>query len=185
MADTQPGREPLRTKLADLSGCLPDEIAINRNSTEALNTVIFGLNLKEGDEIVLTQQDYPNMINAWKQREKRDGVKLVWINLDLPMDNEKEIVKKYSDAFTDKTKIVHVTHMINWVGQIMPVKAIAKEAHARGIEVLADGAHALPISILIYLTWTATTLAQACTSGSARPSVAVLIGTIGLTVSIR
>lgn len=135
------GREALRGKLADLAGCSADEIAINRNATEGLNTVIFGLNLKAGDEVVLTKQDYPNMMNAWKQREKRDGVKLVWLDLPLPMENEEEIVRKYVSAFTPKTKIVHVTHLINWTGQIMPVKKIAQEAHKRGIEVIADGAH--------------------------------------------
>ncbi|MBI2967859.1 MAG: aminotransferase class V-fold PLP-dependent enzyme [Bacteroidetes bacterium] len=135
------GREPLRSRLADLAGCLPDEIAIDRNSTESLNTVIFGLNLKPGDEVALTKQDYPNMINAWKQREKRDGIKLVWINLDLPMENEDEIVKRFTDVFSDKTKVVHITHMINWMGQILPARKIGDAAHARGIEVLVDGAH--------------------------------------------
>lgn len=135
------GREALRGKLADLAGCSADEIAINRNATEGLNTVIFGLNLKAGDEVVLTKQDYPNMINAWKQREKREGIKLVWLNPALPMENEDEIVKQYVNAFTANTKVVHVTHLINWTGQIMPVKKIAQEAHKRGIEVIADGAH--------------------------------------------
>lgn len=135
------GREPLREKLAGLAGCSPDEIAINRNSTEGLNSVIFGLNLKAGDEVVLTRQDYPNMINAWKQREKRDGVKLVWLDLPLPMDGEDELVSKYVSAFTGRTKVVHVTHLINWTGQILPVKRIAREARKRGIEVIADGAH--------------------------------------------
>ena len=65
------GREPLRKELAELAGCSADEIAINRNSTEALETIIFGLNLKSGDEVVLCKQDYPNMINAWKQRRKK------------------------------------------------------------------------------------------------------------------
>ena len=137
------GREPLRLKLAELCGCSPEEIAINRNSTEGLNTVIFGLNLKAGDEIVLTKQDYPNMINAWKQREKRDGIKLVWLDLPLPMYNDDDIVRMYTSAFTSKTKVVHVTHLINWTGQILPVKRIAKVAHQQGIEVIADGAHSL------------------------------------------
>ena len=66
------GREPLRYKLAQLAGADPEEVAINRNSTEALNTIIFGLNLKAGDEIIGTKQDYPNMINAWKQRRNRN-----------------------------------------------------------------------------------------------------------------
>lgn len=137
------GREPLREKLAGLCGCSPEEVAINRNSTEGLNTIIFGLNLKAGDEVILTKQDYPNMMNAWKQREKRDGIKLVWLNLPLPLENEAEIAKYYINAFTPKTKVVHVTHLINWVGQITPVKLIAQAAHQRGIEVIADGAHTL------------------------------------------
>src|SRR5580765_3085861 len=68
------GREPLRQKLAALAGCDADEIAINRNATEALNTIIYGLDLKAGDEIIGTKYDYPNMINAWKQRGMRDGI---------------------------------------------------------------------------------------------------------------
>lgn len=134
------GREALRGKLAELAGCNAEELAINRNATEGLNTVIFGLNLKAGDEVVLTKQDYPNMINAWKQREKRDGIKLVWLNLELPM-TEDAIVQKYVNAFTACTKIVHVTHLINWTGQILPIRKIADEAHKRGIEVIGDGAH--------------------------------------------
>jgi selenocysteine lyase/cysteine desulfurase len=137
------GREPLREKLAGICGCSPEEVAINRNATEGLNTVIFGLNLKAGDEVVLTKQDYPNMINAWKQREKRDGIKLVWLNLELPEENEDKLVSQFVAAFSSRTKVVHVTHLINWSGQILPVKKIAREAHKRGIEVIADGAHTL------------------------------------------
>jgi len=135
------GRESLRAKLADLSGCQPDELAINRNSTEGLNTVIFGLNLKPGDEVVLTKQDYPNMINAWKQREKRDGIKLVWLDLKLPSEDEDQLVSQYVKAFTSRTKVVHITHIINWIGQVMPARKIADAAHAKGIEVICDGAH--------------------------------------------
>ncbi len=137
------GREPLREKLALLCGCDKDEVAINRNATEGLNTVIFGLNLKAGDEVVLTKQDYPNMINAWKQREKRDGIKLVWVDLQLPEENEDILARQYIKAFTPRTKVVMVTHLINWCGQIMPVRKIADAAHKQGIDVIADGAHTL------------------------------------------
>ncbi|MEY3152480.1 MAG: hypothetical protein RLZZ333_1077 [Bacteroidota bacterium] len=137
------GREPLRERLAHLCGCDTEEVAINRNATEGLNTVIFGLNLKAGDEVVLTKQDYPNMINAWKQREKRDGIKLVWVDIPLPLEDENEIASYYTKVFTSKTKVVMVTHLINWCGQIMPVRKIADAAHQRGIEVIADGAHTL------------------------------------------
>ncbi|WP_408641392.1 aminotransferase class V-fold PLP-dependent enzyme [Spirosoma telluris] len=139
------GRESLREKLADLGGCSPEEIAINRNATEGLNTVIFGLNLKPGDEVVLTKQDYPNMLNAWKQREKRDGIKLVYLDLELPSEDDKYLTEQYVKAFTPRTKVVHITHMINWIGQVMPVRKIADEAHKRGIEVIADGAHSFAL----------------------------------------
>jgi selenocysteine lyase/cysteine desulfurase len=135
------GREPLRKNLAKLAGCDTEEIAINRNSSEGLETVIFGLQLKGGDEVVAAKQDYPNMINAYKQREMRDGIKMVWINLELPSEDENYLVSQYVNAFTSKTKVVHITHIINWNGQILPVKKIAAEAHKRGIEVVVDGAH--------------------------------------------
>jgi selenocysteine lyase/cysteine desulfurase len=135
------GREGLRKKLAVLAGTSETEIAINRNSTEALNTIIFGLDLKKDDEVVTTLQDYPNMINAWKQREKRDGIKIIRLDLKLPEDNDTILVNQFVNAFTEKTKLVHLTHIINWTGQILPVKKIADAAHARGIEVLVDGAH--------------------------------------------
>lgn len=135
------GREPLRRNLAELAGCSAEEIAINRNASEALETVIFGLRLKAGDEVVLTKQDYPNMINAWKQRAHRDGIVLKWISFDFPIEDKNQIVKTFAEAFTSKTKVVHITHMINWIGQVLPAKEIAKEAHQRGIEVLVDGAH--------------------------------------------
>jgi selenocysteine lyase/cysteine desulfurase len=135
------GREPLRKNLAKLAGCDAEEIAINRNSSEGLETVIFGLQLKAGDEVVASKQDYPNMVNAYKQRELRDGIKMVWINLELPSEDENYLVQQYVKAFTAKTKLVHITHIINWNGQILPVKKIAQEAHKRGIEVIVDGAH--------------------------------------------
>ncbi len=135
------GREPLRRNLARVAGCSPEEIAINRNSSEGLETVIYGLSLKAGDEVVATLQDYPNMINAYKQRELRDGIKVKWINLELPSEDENYLVSQYVNAFTTKTKVVHITHIINWMGQIIPVRKIAQEAHKRGIEVVVDGAH--------------------------------------------
>ena len=135
------GREPLRKNLANVAGCSPEEIAINRNSSEGLETIIFGLQLKAGDEVVASLQDYPNMINAYKQREMRDGIKMKWINLELPSEDEDYLVRQYVNVFTTKTKVVHITHIINWNGQILPVKKIANEAHKRGIEVIVDGAH--------------------------------------------
>jgi selenocysteine lyase/cysteine desulfurase len=135
------GREPLRQKLADLAGCNAEEVAINRNATEALNTVIFGLELKAGDEVIGTKQDYPNMISAWRQREQREGIKYIQISFNFPIENDEEIVNAFEKAITPKTKIIHVTHIINWLGQIMPVKKISQMAHRHGLEVICDSAH--------------------------------------------
>ncbi|MCB0563592.1 MAG: aminotransferase class V-fold PLP-dependent enzyme [Phaeodactylibacter sp.] len=135
------GREPLRINLAGLAGCSPEEIAINRNASEALETVIFGLRLEAGDEVVLTRQDYPNMIQAWKQRAHRDGIVLKWLSFDFPVEDDGQITEAFVSAFTPRTKVVHITHIINWNGQVLPARKIAREAHNRGIEVLVDGAH--------------------------------------------
>ncbi|MEI9977897.1 MAG: aminotransferase class V-fold PLP-dependent enzyme [Edaphobacter sp.] len=135
------GREPLRQKLANLAGTSPEEIAINRNSTEALNTIIYGIPLKAGDEVVGSKQDYPNMMNAYRQRAERDGIVYKQINFDFPIENVDTIVKAYEQVITPRTKLVHITHMVNWTGQLMPVQQIADVAHAHGAEVIVDGAH--------------------------------------------
>lgn len=135
------GREGLRAKLAELGGVSPEEIAINRNATEGLNTIIFGLNLKPGDEVVLSTFDYPNMMNAWKQREKREGIKLNWVTIPQPLEDDKAIVELYRKSITPKTKIVHITHLMHWTGNMVPVKAIADMAHSKGCEVIVDAAH--------------------------------------------
>ena len=135
------GREPLREKLADLAGASPEEIAVNRNATESLNSIILGLDLKNGDEVIGTKQDYPHMVQAYKQRAMRDGIVYKQISFEFPIEDDEQIVKAYEEAITPKTKLIHVTHMINWVGQIMPVQKIADMAHEKGIEVIVDGAH--------------------------------------------
>lgn len=135
------GREPLREKLAQLAGCSPEEVAINRNSTEALNTVIYGMNLSPGDEVIGTLQDYPNMIQAWRQRQARDKIKYTQISFDFPIENDKEIVSKFEKAITPKTKVLHITHVVNWVGQILPVKKLCNMAKKYGIKTIVDGAH--------------------------------------------
>jgi len=135
------GREQVRQKLADLAGVSPEEIAINRNATEALATVTYGLTLSKGDEIVMTKNDYPNMIHAWRQKEIRDGIKINWITFDLPFETDENILKLFIEATTSRTKVWHITHMINWTGQILPVKKLCDEARKRGIISIVDGAH--------------------------------------------
>ncbi|MEY3404820.1 MAG: hypothetical protein RL161_250 [Bacteroidota bacterium] len=135
------GREPLRRKMADLAGVSADELAINRNTTEALANFTWGIDLQPGDEIVMTKQDYPNMIHAWKQREMRSGIKIKWISLDLPVENDETVLKAFQDATTSRTKIWHITHIINWTGQILPAAKLCAEAKRRGIISIVDAAH--------------------------------------------
>src|SRR6202789_2021443 len=89
------GREPLRQKLAHLAGTPADEIAINRNATEALNTIIFGLPLKAGDEVIGSKQDYPNMMEAYRQRALRDGIIYKQLSFEFPIEDDEAIVKAY------------------------------------------------------------------------------------------
>ncbi len=135
------GKDAVRKKLADLAGAGEDEIAMNRNATEALDTVIHGISLNKGDEVVLSKYDYPRMLSAWKAREKREGIVLKWVDFDFPENDEQAMANKYTSLFTNKTKVVHITHLINWVGQITPVKLIAAEAKKKGIKTLVDAAH--------------------------------------------
>jgi selenocysteine lyase/cysteine desulfurase len=135
------GREPLRQRLATLAGTSAEELAVVRNASEALETAIFGLRLNKGDQVVVSRLDYPNMMNAWKQREMRDGVVLKWVELELPKMTNDEIVKAFADQITDDVKVVHITHMINWNGHILPARAIADIAHAHGAQTVVDGAH--------------------------------------------
>lgn len=135
------GRENIREKLAAMAGVDAEELAINRNTTEALDTIIFGLNLQKGDEFVTSNFIYPNMNQAWTQRERRDGLVRKVAQLSLPSTDTEALVKAYTDQFTNKTKVILIEHVVNWTGQVMPVAAIAKAAKARGIQVIVDGAH--------------------------------------------
>ncbi len=135
------GRETVRGKLAGLAGCSAEELAICRNTTEALETIIYGLNLNEGDEILTSDQDYPNMLNAFRQREKREGIKINYVSIPVPCKDVSEITKIFKKAITPKTKVMLICHMINLTGQILPVREICDMAHKHGIEVIVDGAH--------------------------------------------
>lgn len=137
----QDQKEPIRRRLAALGGADPEEIAIVRNSTEALETVIFGLSLRPGDEVIAAESDYPSMVAAWKQREARDGIKVRWVRLPLPTDEEERLVAPYLEAITPRTRVIHLTHLINWTGQIVPVEKITVEAQKRGIFTIVDAAH--------------------------------------------
>src|SRR3954451_14874168 len=137
-----PGIETVRRRLARMFACDPEEIAITRNASEALEIVQLGMDLKAGDEVLTTNQDYPRMITTWQQRERRDGIKLKQITFQVPPPSMEFLAKRLEENITPRTKVIHICHITNRTGQIFPVKAICRMARARGIETIVDGAHA-------------------------------------------
>ncbi|HEX9165232.1 MAG TPA: aminotransferase class V-fold PLP-dependent enzyme [Gemmatimonadales bacterium] len=138
----EPRIEAVRRDLAHDFGCDPEEMAITRNASEALEILIFGLDLKRGDEVLVTNQNYPRMITSWKQRERRDGVLLKQVSFKVPPPSQDYLVEVFRQAITPRTRVIEVTHITNLTGQIFPVKAIVEMARPLGIEVFVDGAHA-------------------------------------------
>lgn len=132
----------MAAKLADLAGCSTEELIITRNTTEALDTVIGGMHWQPGDEAVMAEQDYGAMLDMFKLVAKRHGVVNKIISVPNHPKDDNEIVDLYAKAITPKTKLLMVCHIINITGQIMPVKQICNMAHAFGVKVLVDGAHA-------------------------------------------
>ncbi len=137
----EPGVENVRKRLAEDFGCDPEEIAITRNASEALETVQLGLPLKAGDEVITTEHDYPRMISCWKQRVLRDGIKLKMVPVPAAPSPD-ALVEIFERAITPRTRVIHFCHITNVTGLIFPVKRICQMARARGIETIVDGAHA-------------------------------------------
>ncbi|MDX2267669.1 MAG: aminotransferase class V-fold PLP-dependent enzyme [Bryobacter sp.] len=137
-----PELETVRRRLAQNFGCDPEEIAITRNASEALEIVQMGMDLQRGDEVLTTNQDYPRMLTTWHQRERREGIVLKQISFPVPAPSLDDLAQRLEKAITPKTKVIHICHITNRTGQIFPVKKIAQMARARGIEVVVDGAHA-------------------------------------------
>jgi isopenicillin-N epimerase len=137
-----PGIETVRRRLARTFGCDTEEIAITRNASEALEIVQLGMELKRGDEVVTTNQDYGRMITTWQQRERRDGIVLKQVTFQVPPPSMDYLTRRIEEAITPRTKVIHICHVTNRTGQIFPVKQICQMGKARGIEVVVDGAHA-------------------------------------------
>ena len=132
----------VRTRLAALAGCSPEELIITRNTTESLDTVIAGFDWKPGDEAVMAEQDYGAMLDMFGLQARRYGMIARRVSLPLDPRSDDEIVSLYAGALTPKTRLLMVGHMVNITGQILPVRKIVSMAHARGVQVMVDGAHA-------------------------------------------
>ena len=138
----EPRVESVRRDLARDFGCDPEEMAITRNASEALEIMIFGLDLQRGDEVIVSNQNYGRMLTSWDQRVRRDGIVLKQVAFKVPPPSQEHIVEQFRQAITPRTRVIEVTHITNLTGQIMPVKELVEFARPRGIEVFVDGAHA-------------------------------------------
>ncbi|MFY9554094.1 MAG: aminotransferase class V-fold PLP-dependent enzyme [Blastocatellia bacterium] len=138
----EPEIEGVRRRLAAAFGCDPEEMAITRNASESLEICIFGLDLEPGDEVLTTNQDYPRMMTSWRQRERRDGIKIRTISFPVPPPSMDDLYERFKRAITPSTKVILVCHITNLTGQIFPIKRICQLGRERGIEVIVDGAHA-------------------------------------------
>jgi selenocysteine lyase/cysteine desulfurase len=132
----------VRDQLAGLAGCAPEELIITRNTTESLDTVISGYDWKPGDEAVMAAQDYGAMLDQFKLMARRHGLVPKVVQVPGHPRNDDEIVQVYASAITPRTRLLMVCHLVNITGQILPVRKIADMAHARGVDVMVDGAHA-------------------------------------------
>ena len=137
----EPQKETVRTGLAALFGCDREEIAITRNASESLENVQQGLDLEKGDEVLTTSQDYPRMITTWRQRERRDGIALKQVKIPVPCEDPIAIVRAFEAGITSRTKVLHMCHVVNLTGQVLPVKLVVAMARSKGIPVIVDGAH--------------------------------------------
>jgi selenocysteine lyase/cysteine desulfurase len=138
----EPKVETARGQRAREFGCDTEEMAITRNASESLENLIFGIDLARGDEVIVSNQNYPRMLTSWTQRERRDGIVVKQISFPVPPPTQQVIVDAVAAAITPRTRAIELPHITNLSGQILPIREIVALARPRGIPVLVDGAHA-------------------------------------------
>ena len=138
-----PQREGVRARMAREWGVDTEEVAFTRNASEGLQICQFGYDLKKGDEVLTTTQDYGRMLTTFRQRERREGIVMRQIKVPVPAEDDAEVVRRFEEGITEKTRLILMCHMINLTGQILPVKEIVAMARNYDIPVIVDGAHAL------------------------------------------
>ncbi|CAN5455845.1 aminotransferase class V-fold PLP-dependent enzyme [soil metagenome] len=131
----------VRAAVARLAGCPVEELIVTRNTTESLDTVINGIDWKPGDEAIMATQDYGSMIDMFALQARRHGMVDHIVEVPLNPASDGEILDVYRKAITDRTRLIMVSHIVGGTGQVLPVAAICDMAHARGVQVMVDGAH--------------------------------------------
>ncbi len=130
--------EGIRKAIGSVIGANGDEIAYTHNVSEAISIVASGVELKAGDEVILTDQEHAGNAVPWLARAKRDGIVVKFVTL---APDDATILDRVSDLITSRTRVIAVPHVTCTTGQVLPIKAISKLAHAKNIWVMADGAH--------------------------------------------
>jgi cysteine desulfurase/selenocysteine lyase len=126
-----------------------EEIIFTRNLTDGVNLVAssYGADFKAGDEIVLSIMEHHSNIVPWHFHRERKGCVLKWAPIS---DSGEFLLDEFEKLLTPKTRIVAITHMSNVLGTVVPIKAVVRLAHERGIPVLVDGAQAavhMPVDV--------------------------------------
>jgi isopenicillin-N epimerase len=134
--------ETARRRLAGEFGADPEEIAITRNASESLQIAQNGLDLKPGDEVITTEQDYGRMLTTWDQRARRDKITVTRLDFPCPT-TQADLLQRFERAITRQTRVLHFCHITNQSGQLFPVRDLSLMARQRGITTIVDGAHAL------------------------------------------
>ncbi len=134
--------QTIRRRMANEFGCDPEEMALTRGASEALQIAQNGIDLKPGDEVVTTEQDYPRMLTTWDQRMRREGIKVTRLQFPVPTTQD-FLYSMFEKAVTPRTKVFHFTHITNLTAQLFPVKRLSLLARSKGIVTIVDGAHAL------------------------------------------
>ncbi|MDE2804668.1 MAG: aminotransferase class V-fold PLP-dependent enzyme [Gemmatimonadota bacterium] len=139
----EPQREGVRARMAREWGVDAEEIAFTRNASEGLQTCQFGYDLEPGDEVLTTTQDYGRMLTTFRQRERREGIVMRQIKVPVPAEDPAEVVSRFEEGITPRTRLILMCHMINLTGQILPVREIVAMARKHDVPVIVDGAHAM------------------------------------------
>jgi selenocysteine lyase/cysteine desulfurase len=132
-----------RRRLAAFIGAGEDEVVMDRNTTEGMNFIAHGLDLKAGDEVLLSSLEHPGGTHPWNLKAKRYGIKLVTVPVGAPPASVREIVSAFEKAITPRSKVISISHTVYITGLIAPVKELAELAHAHGLLLLVDSAHGL------------------------------------------
>lgn len=128
-------------RLAGHMGATSGQLSLVRNTSEAINMVLWGIPFREKDEVIYADWDYPYVEYSLKHIAKEKNIALKNINSTLINLSDEEITNYYKHKITRRTRLIIITWITHREGRIMPIKQIKKLADEHDIEVLVDGAH--------------------------------------------